>query len=113
MTMFHGDGDTTVAPVNGDQVLDQWLQAADDTPGAARRPALDVKEEQGRAVGKHPYTRFIYQDASGRAIVEKWIVHEAGHAWSGGSPSGSVTYSKGAQDSAEVVRLFSEDPKKK
>src|SRR5260370_1245895 len=90
MIMFHGDGDTTVAPVNADQVLDQWLQAADGTPGAARRPALDVKEEEGRAVGKHPYTRFIYLDASGRAIVEKWIVHEAGHAWSGGSPSLSL-----------------------
>ncbi len=113
MIMFHGDGDTTVAPVNADQVLDQWLQAADDTPGAARRPALDVKEEQGRAVGKHPYTRFIYQDASGRAIVEKWIVHEAGHAWSGGSPSGSFTDPKGPDASAEMVRFFSEHPKTK
>ncbi len=113
MIMFHGDGDMTVAPVNADQVLDQWLQAADDTPGAARRPALDVKEEQGRAVGKHPYTRFIYQDASGRAIVEKWIVHEAGHAWSGGSPSGSFTDPKGPDASAEMVRFFSEHPKTK
>jgi poly(hydroxyalkanoate) depolymerase family esterase len=111
MIMFHGDGDTTVAPVNADQVLDQWLQAAEDTPGAARRPALDVKGEEGRAVGKHPYTRFIYQDASGRAIVEKWIVHQAGHAWSGGSPNGSFTDPKGPDASAEMVRFFSEHPK--
>ena len=110
LIMFHGDRDTTVAPVNADHMLDQWLQAAGDRPGWARRQALDVKEEQGRVAGKHPYTRFIYQDAS-RAIVEKWIIHQAGHAWSGGSSSGSFTDPKGPDASAEMVRFFSEHPK--
>ena len=111
LIMFHGDHDTTVAPVNADHVLDQWLQAAGDRPGGARRPALDVKEEQGRVGGQHPYTRFIYQDASGRVIVEKWIVHQAGHAWSGGCSSGSFTDPNGPDASAEMVRFFSEHPK--
>ena len=37
---FHGDSDTTVAPVNADGLLDQWLQAAS--------AGLGVKAEQGQ-----------------------------------------------------------------
>jgi poly(hydroxyalkanoate) depolymerase family esterase len=111
MIVFHGDCDTTVAPVNADHVLDQWLQVAEDAPGAVHRSALDVKKEQGQVVDEHAYTRFIYQDASGQAIMEKWIVHQAGHAWSGGSPSGSFTDPQGPDASAEMVRFFSEHPR--
>lgn len=106
---FHGDGDTTVAPVNADRLFDQWLQAARDGQGSVR----DVNVERGQVVRGHGYTRSIYHDASGRAIMEKWMVHQAGHAWSGGSPSGSYTDPKGPDASAEMVRFFNEHPKRR
>src|SRR5712692_1370428 len=109
---FHGDGDTTVAPVNADCLLDQWLQAASDGLGSVRRSVRDVKVERGQVASGHAYTRSIYHDVSGRAIMEKWMVHKAGHAWSGGSPSGSYTDPKGPDASAEMVRFFTEHPRR-
>jgi poly(hydroxyalkanoate) depolymerase family esterase len=101
---FHGDRDTTVAPANADRLLDQWLQGANK--------GRDVKVERGQVPDGHAYTRSIHHDSNGQAIIEKWTVHQAGHAWSGGSPSGSYTNPKGPDASAEMMRFFVEHPKK-
>jgi poly(hydroxyalkanoate) depolymerase family esterase len=104
---FHGDSDTTVAPVNADGLLDQWLQAA----GAGLGSVPGVKAEQGQVAGGHAYTRCIYHDVSGQTLIEQWTVHQAGHAWSGGSPSGSYTDPQGPDASTEMVRFFTEHPR--
>jgi len=103
---FHGDGDTTVAPVNADCLLDQWLQAASAVLGSV--PGMKV--ERGQVANGHAYTRCIYHDVSGRALMEQWTVHQAGHGWSGGSPSGSYTDPQGPNASTEMVRFFTEHP---
>ena len=104
---FHGDSDTTVAPVNADGLLDQWLQAA--SAGLGSVPG--VKAEQGQVAGGHAYTRCIYHDVSGQTLIEQWTVHQAGHAWSGGSPSGSYTDPQGPDASTEMMRFFMEHPR--
>jgi len=103
---FHGDGDTTVAPVNADCLLDQWLQAASAVLGSV--PGMKV--ERGQVANGHAYTRCIYHDVSGRALMEQWTVHQAGHGWSGGSLSGSYTDPQGPNASTEMVRFFTEHP---
>ncbi len=113
LIVFHGDHDRTVAPINADHVLEQWLQMADDGADTMHRSARDVTVEPGQAAGGHAYTRFIYHDARGQAIMEKWVVHQAGHAWSGGSPSGSYTDPKGPDASVEMVRFFTEHPRRR
>jgi poly(hydroxyalkanoate) depolymerase family esterase len=111
LIVFHGDGDPTVAPANADCLIDQWRQANGTGPRSAGKPAHDATVERGEVPGGHAYTRVIYHGAAGRAMAERWIVHQAGHAWSGGSPGGSYTDPRGPDASAEMVRFFREHPR--
>ena len=98
--IFHGDGDTTVHPRNGERLL-AHLDAGNRNGSSPR-----VNTRRGGVPGGHEYTRFTYKDASGRDLVERWSVHGLGHAWSGGSYPGSYTDPKGPDASAEMVRFF-------
>jgi poly(hydroxyalkanoate) depolymerase family esterase len=107
---FHGDLDTTVSPVNVDHLLDQWLGA---TGHEQSRSAQSTKVERGQVASGRAYTRSIYHDASGHAFAEKWLVHQAGHVWSGGSSAGSFTDPKGPNASTELLRFFAEQSRKR
>ncbi|KLK89907.1 esterase [Microvirga vignae] len=99
--VFHGDRDTTVNPVNGDQVIAQSRAGSD----------LRTKVSRGQAPGGMSYTRMVACDESGHPMLEHWVLHGAGHAWSGGSPSGSYTEPRGPNASREMMRFFLEHPK--
>lgn len=99
--VFHGDRDTTVNPVNGDQVIAQSKAGSD----------LRSTVSRGQAPGGISYTRTVASDDSGHPMLEHWVLHGAGHAWSGGSPSGSYTEPKGPDASREMMRFFLEHPK--
>jgi poly(3-hydroxybutyrate) depolymerase len=100
--VFHGDQDTTVHPTNGDEVIAQLKQAlATDT-------RLTV--EDGRAPGGRTYTRTIHHDAADHSVFEQWVVHGAGHAWSGGSLAGSYTDPQGPDATREMLRFFLDHP---
>lgn len=99
--VFHGDRDTTVHPGNGDRVLAQWATVHS---GAGRK--LRVTANRGQVPHGHSYTHSIYHDASGQVVMEQWLVHGAGHGWSGGSPDVSYTDPKGPSASEEMVRFF-------
>jgi poly(hydroxyalkanoate) depolymerase family esterase len=102
--VFHGDQDTTVHPHNGNQVIGQLREA----PNIDLRPTLQA----GRVPGGRAYSRVIlHHDASGRAIFEQWVIHGAGHAWSGGSPAGSYTDPQGPDATREILRFFLDHPR--
>jgi poly(hydroxyalkanoate) depolymerase family esterase len=94
--VFHGDADRTVNPVNGDRIAAQ----------AAHDAATNETVTEGRSPGEIAYTRTVRSDASGRAMLEHWVLHGVGHAWSGGSPAGSYTEPRGPDASREMVRFF-------
>jgi poly(hydroxyalkanoate) depolymerase family esterase len=98
--VFHGDQDTTVSAVNGDQVIAQSKAAAD----------LRRTVGHGRSAGGIDYTQTVQTDARGRPVLEQWVLHGAGHAWSGGSPAGSFTDPRGPDASREMVRFFLQYP---
>ena len=106
--VFHGDRDTTVHPRNAEQLLAHYRRV-DSTPGS-RNPAGElvppVAVRKGQVPDGHAYTRATQRDAEGRPIMEQWIIHGLGHAWSGGSSAGSYTDAKGPDASAEMVRFF-------
>jgi len=94
--IFHGDRDTMVHPNNGDQVREQAIGTM-NTQKHVRR---------GQIPGGHAYTRTTHTDAGGREILEQWNIHGAGHAWSGGSTSGSYTDPQGPDATREMLRFF-------
>jgi poly(hydroxyalkanoate) depolymerase family esterase len=98
--VFHGDRDTTVHPRNGDRIVAQ----------SRTTPMTDLRTtvQQGRVPGGHAYSRSVHADASGQTILEHWVIHGAGHAWSGGSPAGSYTDPQGPDATREMLRFFLE-----
>ena len=97
--VFHGDNDHTVAAGNATAIV---AQASGRRPGAL----LQRQATTDTAAGGRKYTRTDYIDESGRVQVEQWIVHGAGHAWSGGSAAGSFTDARGPDASKEIIRFF-------
>jgi poly(hydroxyalkanoate) depolymerase family esterase len=94
--VFHGDRDATVHPRNGVEVSTRARGGGN----------LEMQVEHGSAAAGHTYTRSTQRDASGRALIEDWVIHGAGHAWSGGSSSGSFTDPKGPDATKEMLRFF-------
>ena len=62
--------------------------------------------EPGRVPDGHAYTRTVHAAADGSPQAEQWLIHGAGHAWSGGSAHGSYTDGKGPDASREMMRFF-------
>jgi poly(hydroxyalkanoate) depolymerase family esterase len=101
LIVFHGDQDTMVNSRNGEQLVSQWLGG----------PAPDRREETSTAKASQgngrAFTRTVYRDGAGHDVAENWVVHDAGHAWSGGGSAGSFADSAGPDASREMVRFFS------
>ncbi len=98
--VFHGDRDTTVHPRNAEQVVMQ-------SSGSSK---LSMHTEDVHAEHGHHYSRTVGVDAAGETVVEKWMIHGGGHAWSGGSPSGSYTDALGPDATREMLRFFLAHP---
>jgi poly(hydroxyalkanoate) depolymerase family esterase len=88
--IFHGDADSTVHVRNADAVAEQ---VATGSP---------LRTESGTSPGGLAYTRTLQQDGA----IERWTIHGAGHAWSGGSPAGTFTEPRGPDASAAMLDFF-------
>lgn len=111
--VFHGELDRTVVVANGHQVLSQWAQTNDYVDDGADDGSVDdlpESVETGTTPAGYTYTRSTYASATGALLLEKWIVRELTHAWSGGSPLGSYTNAKGPSASGEMWRFFADGP---
>ena len=97
--VFHGDTDHTVAASNGRAII---------RDAAGTSAALHATPQHAAMHGTRAYTREVFAAQAGPPHAELWLVHGAGHAWSGGSPEGSYTDPAGPDASFEMVRFFLE-----
>jgi poly(hydroxyalkanoate) depolymerase family esterase len=98
--VFHGTNDNVVYPINGDQVVEQWM--ATDHLASANAYNASFSTPSTISHGKMPglqgqaYTVRTWNDRSGREVQEYWTVIGMYHQWSGGTddpngPSASDT----------------------
>ena len=106
--VFHGTADTRVSPLNAEQVIAQWgkTNACLALEDAESGFALTEKVIDGRVPDGYAYQQHIYVEADGRLLMEKWIVHGLGHAWSGSPKPSRHGDPKGPNASAEIWRFF-------
>ena len=79
------------------------------TPCASSRPTGGrdgIERSERRHDARRPYTRTVTLGENGNAAVEQWVIHGAGHAWSGGSPDGSHTDPKALTHRANWCDFF-------
>ncbi|MEP7098037.1 MAG: PHB depolymerase family esterase, partial [Dokdonella sp.] len=101
--VFHGDRDTTVDACNGEAVVAQCMGEKDFHGDKNMRSTV----EQASMPGGRSYARTTFVDPDGGTAAEYWVVHGAGHAWFGGSASGSYTDPSGPDASEHMIRFFS------
>jgi poly(hydroxyalkanoate) depolymerase family esterase len=106
--VIHGTADATVRPVNGAQVVEQWMTtnrlASRGTYVAdVRTPSTTAR---GCVEGGHHYARHRWLDCRGRLVQEYLVVEGLGHAWSGGAHSGSYCDPRGPCASEAIWSFF-------
>lgn len=95
--VFHGEKDNTVNPINGRHVIEASLGV--DCPCVS---CEDTGPDGRRA------TRRIYSRDGAGVCGEHWTLHDAQHAWSGGSSEGSFADPFGPDASDEMLRFFAD-----
>lgn len=110
---FQGTSDYTVYPINGDQVIQQWMQtdhlASNNTYNASFNSPSSTTNGQVPNGGRS-YTTETWNDNSGNEVEEYWKVNGMGHAWSGGSSSGSFTDPQGPSATQAMYNFFIAHP---
>jgi poly(hydroxyalkanoate) depolymerase family esterase len=113
---FEGDADTTVPPVNADQLVQQWLitdDLADDgilNNSVPTYPTFPAKTTQGQVPGGRSYTTRTYLDHNHTELAQYWTIRGMNHAWSGGSASQSYSDPSGPDETAAMYAFFTNHP---
>jgi poly(3-hydroxybutyrate) depolymerase len=94
--VFHGDADKIVHPSNGANMV---MPERSDS----------VEHAEVRCGAMRAHTRTVTRDKAGAVVIEHWLVHGSGHAWSGGSLEGTYTDPQGPDASREMLRFFFEE----
>jgi len=95
--IFHGDADNIVHPSNAANMVEVEMGSESVEHGEPRHTTIRA------------HTRTVTRDKTGAVVVEQWLVHGSGHAWSGGSPDGTYTDPHGPDASQEMLRFFFEE----
>ena len=110
--VFQGTADPVVAPINGDLVVQQWMQT-DRLASHGRYDASFANPSRiitASPPWSHPYIKRSWNDSAGHEVQEYWLAVGASHAWTGGSPDGTFTDPLGPNLSQTLYRFFLNHP---
>jgi hypothetical protein len=96
--VFHGDADRIVHPSNAARIVE-----------AQARIGVRVERVKATSSARRAYSCTVTRDKTGSAVLEQWLIHGSGHAWSGGSPDGTFTDPYGPDASREMLRFFRQE----
>lgn len=109
--VVHGTSDTTVAPVNGKQVVSQNAKMLDYVLGAGTSYGYitdtPTTTKSGQVPSGRAYTTYTYASSkTGETFIQYVTVTGMAHAWSGGSSAGTYTDPTGPNASLMMVNFF-------
>ena len=110
--VFHGTDDYIMQPINGHQVVRQWMEtdrlASQGAYTAAfNRPSSTV---HGQVPGGRSYTMYTWNDSSGNVVQAYWKVDGMDHTWSGGSAGKPFSDPQGPNASQAMYQFFLAHP---
>ena len=113
--VFHGNNDSTVAPINGDQVIQQFIRTDDyaDDGSANNSVSTDPGSIQnGQVPNGYSYTIYTYT-YQGQVLLQHYKIDGLGHAWSGGDITAPATFTdpNGPDASLLMWSFFASHPK--
>ena len=107
-----GTRDRIVPPINGDQVVQQWMQT--NHLASQGLYVADFNNPTTTSSGQVPeglaYTVSTWEDHTGKEVQQYWKILELGHAWSGGNPAVSYTDPRGPNASEAMYQFFMNHP---
>ena len=106
--VFHGTADGVVNPINGDQVVRQWMETNRLVSNNAYQPDFTqpTKVDNGQVPDGHGYTVSTWDDNRGNEMQEYWHITDMNHAWSGGSVLGSFSDPRGPDATRAIWTFF-------
>jgi poly(hydroxyalkanoate) depolymerase family esterase len=108
--VFHGTADTVNQPVNGDQVVQQWMAtdhlASSNTYNPSFLSPSTMNVKPAATLLGHPYSIRTWNDVTGHEVEEYWSIVGMSHAWSGGSPSGSYADPNGPSATQNIAAFL-------
>src|SRR2546421_727367 len=109
---FHGTSDYLVYPINGEQVVRQWMQTDHLASHNAYNASFNspTSTTNGQVAGGHSYSVYTWNDNNGNEVQEYWLVNGMGHGWSGGSSSGTYTDPQGPGATQAIYNFFMSHP---
>jgi poly(hydroxyalkanoate) depolymerase family esterase len=106
--VFQGTRDRIVPPINGDQVVQQWMQT--NHLASQGLYVADFKNptitSSGQVPEGHAYTVSTWKDHTGKEVQQYWKIDGLAHAWSGGNPAVSYTDPRGPNASEVIYQFF-------
>jgi poly(hydroxyalkanoate) depolymerase family esterase len=111
--VFQGDKDTTVPPVNAQQIVQQWEvtnDLADDGVANGSIPTQPMSSTPSQVRGGRAYTVSTYADGHKAEMMQYWLIAGMGHAWSGGCSCESYSDPSGPDETAAMYGFFVNHP---